>query len=180
MCPPMWALWCHLANTIEPSICGDHLLLLGRIAVDAAHNYWPSSVVCWCVSHTSEPFINGWTNRDAVLVMDSHGPKESCVRWGSRSPWEWAILGERGTHLQSGDMLPWAVQKRFIRLIRHLGCGLRWAEGSKSSPGGSKVLSWEGTLAPPGEYNWTVHLRRRCGLMSNYFDHLLLWCSVTL
>jgi len=29
------------------------------------------------------------------------------------------------------------------------------------------------TLAPPGEYYWTVRLRRRCGLMSNYFDHLL-------
>jgi len=28
----------------------------------------------------------------------------------------------------------------------------------------------ECTLAPPGEYDWSV--RRRCGLMSNYFDHL--------
>jgi len=25
---------------------------------------------------------------------------------------------------------------------------------------------------PPGEYDWTVRLRRRCGLMSSYFDHL--------
>jgi len=30
------------------------------------------------------------------------------------------------------------------------------------------------TLAPPGEYHWIVHVRRRCGLLSNYFDHLLL------
>ena len=30
------------------------------------------------------------------------------------------------------------------------------------------------TLAPPEEYDSTVHVRRRCGLMSNYFDHLLL------
>ena len=30
-----------------------------------------------------------------------------------------------------------------------------------------------GTLAPPGEYDWTVCLWQRCGLMSNYFDHLL-------
>ena len=28
------------------------------------------------------------------------------------------------------------------------------------------------TLAPPGEYDWTVRERRRCGLMPNYFDHL--------
>ena len=29
------------------------------------------------------------------------------------------------------------------------------------------------TLAPPGEYQWTVHVQRRCGLLSNYCDHLL-------
>jgi len=29
------------------------------------------------------------------------------------------------------------------------------------------------TLAPPGEYDWVVHVWRRCSLMSNYFDHLL-------
>ena len=27
---------------------------------------------------------------------------------------------------------------------------------------------------PPGEYDWTVHVWRRCGLMSDYFDHFLL------
>jgi len=27
MCPPMWALWRHLANTIEPSICGGDAVL---------------------------------------------------------------------------------------------------------------------------------------------------------
>jgi len=35
------------------------------------------------------------------------------------------------------------------------------------------MLTCVGTLAPPGTYDWTVHLRWRCGLMSNYFDHLL-------
>jgi len=35
------------------------------------------------------------------------------------------------------------------------------------------VPTWEGILAPPGEYDSAVRLRRRCGLMSNYFDHLL-------
>ena len=29
------------------------------------------------------------------------------------------------------------------------------------------------TLALPGEYDSTVRVRRRCGLMLNYFDHLL-------
>jgi len=45
-------------------------------------------------------------------------------------------------------------------------------------PGGANVPSWEGTLAPPGEYDWIVRLRRRCGLMSRYFDHLLLMSLV--
>jgi len=30
------------------------------------------------------------------------------------------------------------------------------------------------SLASPGEYNWTVGVWRRCGLISYYFDHLLL------
>jgi len=77
---------------------------------------WPtvtdrlSSVVCRSVCHSIEPCKNG--DRDAVWVVDSGGPKKSCIRWV--------------------------------------------------------------TLAQPGEYHWTVHVRRRCGLMSNYFDQLLL------
>jgi len=55
-------------------------------------------------------------------------------------------------------------------------------------PGGPNVPTWEGTLAPLGEYDkyavsWhhstmtgeydgTAQLRRRCGLMSDHFDHL--------
>jgi len=27
MCPPMWAYWRHLANTIEPSVCGGDAVL---------------------------------------------------------------------------------------------------------------------------------------------------------
>ena len=30
------------------------------------------------------------------------------------------------------------------------------------------------TVTSPGKYDWGVHVRRRCSLMSNYFDHLLL------
>jgi len=30
------------------------------------------------------------------------------------------------------------------------------------------------TLMPLGEYDSAVRVRRRCGLMSNYFDHLFL------
>jgi len=30
------------------------------------------------------------------------------------------------------------------------------------------------TLAPSGEYHWTLRVRQRCGLMSNYYDHLFV------
>jgi len=33
---------------------------------------------------------------------------------------------------------------------------------------------WGCILAQPGEYDWTVHVRRRCGLLSYYFEQLLL------
>jgi len=82
--------------------------------VYASYCYRPSSVVCRSVGHTSDPCKNGWSERDAVWVEHSSGPKEACIRWCAQC-----------------------------------------------------------TLAPPGEYHWTVDVRRRCGLLSNYFDHLL-------
>jgi len=71
------------------SLVLNMLVLLGRI--DAAYCYRPSSVVCQsviCLSvcHTSEPCKNGCTDQDAVWVDDSGGPREPCVRLGSRSP----------------------------------------------------------------------------------------------
>jgi len=49
-----------------------------------------------------------------------------------------------------------------------------WTQNSYSL-GGANVTSWEETWARPGEYDWTIRLWRRCGIMSNYFDHLLLF-----
>jgi len=65
------------------------------------------------VCHSCEPCKNGWTNWDAIWVVESGWPKEPCIRWGC-------------------------------------------------------------TLAQPGEYDGTFHMQRRCWLISNYFDHLLL------
>ena len=43
---------------------------------------------------------NGCTDRDAVWVEDSGGPKEPCITWGPEPPSEGAILrGERGVPL---------------------------------------------------------------------------------
>jgi len=63
------------------------------------------------------------------------------------------------------------------------GCGLGWTEEAQVqsySPGGANVLSWEGTMAPPGECDSIIRLQRLCSLMSNYFDHLFyLWWTQT-
>jgi len=96
------------------------------------------------------------------------------------------ILHEKGQFWRKGsptvsyrDFLPYAVQQRLNRSICHLGCGLWWAKRSTSSivfARQCQCATCEGTLAPPCECNWTIPVRRRCGPMSNYFDHLLLMC----
>ena len=82
--------------------------------------------------------------------------------------------------------------KRLHRSRCPSGCGLWWAQGIMYQIG---IHSCQGTLpctatifvfvygctlAPPGEYNWTVHVLRRYGLMSNYFDHLFQWHTALL
>ena len=48
--------------------------------------------VAWSVGlsvcHTSEPYKNGSTDRDAVWIDDSGGPRKPCIRWGPDPPWE--------------------------------------------------------------------------------------------
>jgi len=89
-------------------------------------------------------------------------------------PWDGAILGERVPHLKYRHFLPWAVQKWLNRLICRLGCGLGCAEGCTSSV---VFARWRQCALPCGKYDLTVRVRRRCGLTSNYFDHLL-YCLV--
>ena len=45
---------------------------------------------------------------------------------------------------------PWALFRGFLVVFLYMGCA----------------------LAPPGKYDWTICVQRRCGLMSNYFDDL--------
>jgi len=76
-------------------------LLYFTMYVDAAYCYQPSSGVCRFVCHTSELCKNGRTDRDAVWVEDSGGPKEPCIRWGSRSPYGKGqfLVGKGAPHL---------------------------------------------------------------------------------
>jgi len=85
------------------------------------------------------------------------------------SPCEGAILRGKGrpivkymdhhTRLLPSTLVSCAVNRSRCRL----GCGLACAQGIMGC-----------TLPPPGECDWTVHVRRRCGFRSIYFDRLLL------
>ena len=67
--------------------------------IDATYCYTPSSVSVFLSSVTLvSPAKNGCTDRDAVWVEDSDGPKEPCIRWGPRSPMGRVNIGERGAH----------------------------------------------------------------------------------
>jgi len=94
------------------------------------------------------------------------------VRWGPDPAWERVIIrGKKGRPVAKySDILPWAVQKWLNRSICHLGCGLGWAKGSTSL---IVFARWH-QLAQASKYGWTVHLWQQCGLISIYFDHVLL------
>ena len=105
------------------------------------------------------------------------GPRNR-VRWGPDPPWEEVIWRGKGAPIvKYRDFLPWTVQKhwtnQFSVWVVDSG-GLKEAQVQSYLKDGANVPSWDGTLALYGEYNWTVRLRRRCGLMSNYFDHLFM------
>ena len=133
-------------------------------------------VVCWMRSlftHLCEDFFG--------LRTQVGWPREPCITWGYRSPHgKGRFEGEGGILLWSiGTLCGRLCKKRLKWLICRLGCGLRWAEGGTSS---IVFVRWRqcalmgGSLAPPGKYDWTVHLPRGCGLMSNYFGHLFVCC----
>jgi len=56
--------------------------------------------------------------------MALDGPKESCVRWGSRCP----MRGKERPFVKNMEAVPWAVQKWLNRLRFHLGYGLGLAQ----------------------------------------------------
>jgi len=64
-------------------------------------------------------------------------------------------------------MIPgWYLNRSRCRL----GFGLGWAKVA--------LWGWGCTVAPPGKYHWTIRVWRWCGLISNYFDHLLLLACI--
>jgi len=52
--------------------------------------------VCLSVCYDCEPCKDGQTDRDSVWVVDSGGPKEPRIRWGTDPSCEGAILRGKG------------------------------------------------------------------------------------
>jgi len=121
--------------------------------------------VAWSVGrlvwHDLEPCKNGWTVQDAVWDLDSCGLKEPYVIDGGPDPrtWRGNFEGKKGP---AQDMSSnWYTQLTEGRIgVVQMSTG---------------VYKMGCILAQPGEYNWTVRVRWRCGLMSTYFDLLLYY-----
>jgi len=131
---------------------------------------WPTVTdwLAWSVCHDQEPCKNSWHDRDSIWAVESDGPKELCVRWRSRSPHaKWQFLGrKRRPIIKYRDSLLWVVQKWLNQSRCQSGCALRWVQGSTY-----QIVC---RLAPISNHEWTIHARRRCGLLSNYIDQLLI------
>ena len=83
-------------------------------------------------------------------------PRNHVLDGGPDWPCEGAILRRKGWPIVNcGDAMPWAVQKWLNQSSWRSACGLGWTQGAYIDGC---------ALAPPGKYNWTVHVWQRCSL----------------
>jgi len=99
-------------------------------------------------------------------------PRNHVLDWGPGPSREGAILGERLLIIKIETFCHELCRTDRFAFWVVDSTGPKEAQVQLYSLGGANVPRWKGTLAPPGEYDWTVRLRRRCGLTSNYLDHL--------
>ena len=136
-----------------------------RLLTHSPYCYRPSSVVCRSVGRSvtlvspepiEMPFgMRTWvSSRNHVLDGSSDPPMGRGNLEGKGSP----IVKYR-------DFLPCDAQFGLWTRV-----GRKKSKIQSYSPGGANLPTWEGTLAPPDEYDWSVRLRRRCGLFVK-----LLW-----
>jgi len=122
--------------------------------------------VCRCVTvvspaKTAEPIEMsfGW--------WASMGPRNHALDGVQKPPWERVILEERGAH--------WSCAKTAEPIDLPFGL---WTRVSRIGSTSSIVFArWRQCAVIGGHIGatWQIrlnHLRRRCGLMSNYVDHL--------
>jgi len=118
--------------------------------------------------------LNRWRCHLGYGLSQLGGPNEACIRWGQIPHVKGQLLGERTCPMTFCHELcqnGWTSQFA----IWVVECVPGWDKGSASSVAFTRWRQWEGTLAPPGEYDLTFHLWRRCGPCVK-----LLWPLVSL
>jgi len=140
----LW-VWMGPRNNVRwGAIFGERVIVKYRDLLPWAVQKWLNQSICplgcglgWAKGSTSSIIFARW---------------RQCAQFQSYSP--------GGTNVRD-NTLPWAAQTQLNRSICHLCCGLLGGqkEGQVQlySPGGANVPTWEGTLSPPGEYDWVNH-----------------------
>ena len=119
--------------------------------------------VACSVCHSREP-RKKWLNRSRCrLDCELECAKEPCISWGVQiTPCERAIIV--GKYVPA-DLSPLAATNVLVQCQR-CSCG--------GVARGARVHSSLQGMTRAGEYDSTICVQRWCGLLSNYFDHLLL------
>ena len=114
-------------------VCSYIATLLGRTCTEQRCGLLLQLQRALSAGHNSQLYKNGWTNRDAVWVVDSGGPKEPCIRWQPRSP--------RGR----GNL------ERLFPIEMHLDCvsSKRYSTGLQPCPQGQRRKRCFKTDSPP-------------------------------
>jgi len=132
---------------------------------------WVASSVGLSISHSREPWKDGWTDRrDTVWVVDSGECKESCIRWGSRSS------HEKGRF--------WKEEAAQCKVYRYGHSAVSCAKNGWTDQDAVWVVDSDGPKE--GCVTWDAYWRNLantiepsvcCGdaaFWSKFFDHLLL------
>jgi len=115
--------------------------------------------------HDYEPYQNSWIDRRTILDADWGRPKEPCTRWGPDPHVKRQFWGNKGLAKNMRGHGRWSIHSKQLRRGQHRYLHRCWLMRTR--------FGWL-DLAPPDEYDWTVHVRLRCSLMSNYYDYLLI------
>jgi len=131
----------------------------------------------------------------AVWIVISEWPKESWIRWGSRSPMRRGSFGGKGVvaHCKVQGLLAVSYES-----VCHLSCGIGWAEGTvcslrvhSYSPGGANVpddtLPWavqkwmNRSIYPPICPHERAHWRHLANMIELFVCSIdVVLCQITL
>jgi len=161
---PRMSNWVLAYCTNDPKIAAVHLLrFLGCITV-LYRCTWSVCQLVWLVTIVS-PANMAELIKMPCGIWSLVGPRNYVLDGNSHPSREGSILRGKG----------WPIVK-YMTLCRELckNCCSNWDAVWDAEPGSMEpCIRLECTLAPPGEYDWTVYVQRLCTLIPNYSDCLL-------